>query len=104
MRLLDVASEKRHPAFPDVHTFKELGFNWIDGAFRGIAVPKATPMEVQKDVSQLMGELNKDPETRKRLADGGYDLVDIGIDQIPDFLAKRSKHYLDDARNAGLIK
>jgi tripartite-type tricarboxylate transporter receptor subunit TctC len=104
MRLLAVASEKRHPVFPDVPTFKELGFNWVDGAYRGIAVPKATPKQVQKDVSQMMGELNKDPDTRKRLVDGGYDLVDIGIDEMPDFLAKRSRQYLDDAKGAGLIK
>jgi tripartite-type tricarboxylate transporter receptor subunit TctC len=104
MRLLAVASEKRHPVFPDVPTFKELGFNWVDGAYRGIAVPKTTPKQVQKDVSQMMGELNKDPDTRKRLVDGGYDLVDIGIDEMPDFLAKRSRQYLDDARGAGLIK
>jgi len=104
MRLLAVASEKRHPAFPDVPTFKELGFNWVDGAYRGIAVPKSTPRDVQKEVSQMMGELNKDPDTRKRLVDGGYDLVDVDIDQMPDFLAKRSKQYLEDARNAGMIK
>jgi tripartite-type tricarboxylate transporter receptor subunit TctC len=104
MRLLAVASEKRHPAFPDAPTFKELGFNWVDGAYRGIAVPKATPREVQKEVSQMMGELNRDPDTRKKLIDGGYDLVDIGVDQMPDFLARRSRQYLDDARNAGLIK
>jgi tripartite-type tricarboxylate transporter receptor subunit TctC len=104
MRLLAVASEKRHPAFPDVPTFKELGFNWVDGAYRGIAVPRTTPKDVQKEVSQMMGELNKDPDTRKRLIDGGYDLVDVDIDQMPDFLAKRSKQYLEDARNAGMIK
>jgi tripartite-type tricarboxylate transporter receptor subunit TctC len=104
MRLLAVASEKRHPAFPDVPTFKELGFNWVDGAYRGIAVPRTTPKDVQKEVSQMMGELNKDPDTRKRLVDGGYDLVDVDIDQMPDFLAKRSKQYLEDARNAGMIK
>ena len=104
MRLLAVASEKRHPVFPDVPTFKELGFNWVDGAYRGIAVPKGTPKQVQKEVSQMMGELNKDPDTRKRLVDGGYDLVDIGVDEMPDFLAKRSKQYMDDARGAGLIK
>jgi tripartite-type tricarboxylate transporter receptor subunit TctC len=104
MRLLAVASEKRHPVFPDVPTFKELGFNWVDGAYRGIAVPKGTSRQVQKEVSQMMGELNRDPDTRKRLVDGGYDLVDIGVDEMPDFLAKRSKQYLEDARDAGLIK
>ena len=25
------------PLFPDVPTFRELGVNWVDGAYRGIA-------------------------------------------------------------------
>ncbi|SNT25082.1 Tripartite-type tricarboxylate transporter, receptor component TctC [Noviherbaspirillum humi] len=104
MRLLAVASEKRHPAFPDVPTFKELGFDWVDGAYRGIAVPKSTPRDVQKKVSDMMAVLNKDPETRKRLVEGGYDLVDIPVDQIPAFMAERTKVYIQDAKNAGVIK
>ena len=39
--------EKRHPLLPDVPTFKELGVDWVDGAFRGIGVPKATSPEAE---------------------------------------------------------
>jgi tripartite-type tricarboxylate transporter receptor subunit TctC len=104
MRLLAVASEKRHPAFPDVPTFRELGLNWVDGAYRGVAVPKSTPKSVQKQVSDVMAVLNKDPESRKKLVDGGYDLVDIPVAQMPAFMAERTKLYVQDAKDAGLIK
>jgi tripartite-type tricarboxylate transporter receptor subunit TctC len=104
MRLLAVASAQRHPAFPDVPTFKELGLNWVDGAYRGIAVPKSTPKEIQKQVSDMMAVLNKDPETRKKLAEGGYDLVDVPVEQMPAFLAERTKLYMQDAKDAGLVK
>jgi tripartite-type tricarboxylate transporter receptor subunit TctC len=40
VRALAVAMEKRHPLLPDVPTFKELGVDWVDGAYRGIGVPK----------------------------------------------------------------
>ena len=30
VRMLAVATEKRHPAFPDTPTFKELGYDWVD--------------------------------------------------------------------------
>ncbi len=103
-RLLVVASEKRHPLFPDVPTFKELGYDWVDGAYRGIAVPKSTPKEIQKQVSDMMASLNGDPESRKKLADSGFDLVDISLEQMPAFMAERSKNYLQDAKAAGLIK
>ena len=40
VRPLAVAMEQRHPLLPDVPTFKELGVDWVDGAYRGIGVPK----------------------------------------------------------------
>jgi tripartite-type tricarboxylate transporter receptor subunit TctC len=104
MRPLVVATEKRHPAFPDVPTFRELGFNWVDGAYRGIALPKPTPREVQKQVSDMMLEVNADPEMRKKLTDGGYDVIDVTLDKMPAFLAEKAKAYIDDAKAAGLIK
>jgi tripartite-type tricarboxylate transporter receptor subunit TctC len=44
---------KRHPLLPDVPTFKELGVDWVDGAYRGIGVPKGTPPEARKRLSDL---------------------------------------------------
>ena len=62
MRMLAVATERRLPQFPDVPTFRELGVNWVDGAYRGIGVPKSTPPELRKQVSDMMDAINKDPE------------------------------------------
>ncbi len=42
VRALAVAMDKRHPLLPDTPTFKELGVDWVDGAYRGIAMPKST--------------------------------------------------------------
>ena len=104
MRPLVIATEKRHPVFPDVPTFRELGFNWVDGAYRGIAVPKPTPREIQKQVSDMMFAVNQDPAMRKQLTEGGYDLIDITLEQMPAFLAEKSRAYIEDAKAAGLVK
>jgi putative tricarboxylic transport membrane protein len=104
MRPLVVATEKRHAAFADVPTFRELGVNWVDGAYRGIAVPKPTPREVQKQVSDMMHSLNQDPAMRKTLSDTGYDVIDVTLEKMPAFLAEKSKAYIEDARAAGLLK
>jgi len=104
MRPLVIATEKRHPVFPDVPTFRELGFNWVDGAYRGIAVPKPTPREIQKQVSDMMHAVNQDPAMRKQLTEGGYDLIDITLEQMPAFLAEKSRAYIEDAKSAGLLK
>src|SRR6185503_7224629 len=104
IRMLAVATEKRHPEFPDTPTFKELGYDWVDGTFRGVAVPKSTPRDLQRKVSDLMFELNKDPAMRQKMSDLGYDLVDITLDKMPAFIAERTRVSMDDAKAAGLLK
>jgi tripartite-type tricarboxylate transporter receptor subunit TctC len=104
MRMLAVATEKRLPQFPDVPTFKELGFDWVDGAYRGIGVPKSTPQAVRKQVSDMMDAINKDPELRKRLTDDGFEITDITYDMVPAFMKERTPQYLNSAKTLGLIK
>jgi tripartite-type tricarboxylate transporter receptor subunit TctC len=104
VRMLAIASDKRIPQFPDVPTFKELGFNWIDGAYRGIAVPKSTPPDMRKKVSDLIDSLNKDPEMRQKMTDAGFEMVDIPYDKVPAFMAERTKDYMNTAKRMGLIK
>ena len=104
LRTLAVATERRHPQLPDVPTFRELGFDWVDGAYRGIGVPKSTPPALRKQVSDMIDAINKDPEMRKQMIDGGFEPVDISMDRIPAFMQERSKEYVDMARRMGLLK
>lgn len=46
VRLLAVASERRHPGFPDVPTLNEFGINVTQLSFAGIFAPKGTPPQV----------------------------------------------------------
>ena len=104
VRLLAVATEKRHPMFPEVPTFKESGLNCVDGAYRGIAVPKSPPADIQKRISDAFDAINKDPDFRKQMIDGGFEPVDISVDQIPAFLVQRKKDYENIAKIMGLMK
>ena len=104
MRMLAVATEKRLPQFPDVPTFRELGIDWVDGAYRGIGVPKSTPPELRKQVSDMMDAINKDPELRKRMFEGGFEVTDIPLEKMPAFLQERTREYMNSARALGLVK
>ncbi|HSQ03178.1 MAG TPA: tripartite tricarboxylate transporter substrate binding protein [Burkholderiales bacterium] len=101
---LAIAMERRHPAFPDVPTFKELGYNWVDGAYRGIGVPKSTPLEMRKRIADLWSMLNQDPEMKRLAAEAGFELIDIGLEKMPAFMAARTKDYMVSARRLGLVK
>lgn len=105
VRMLAVAMENRHPAFPDVPTFKELGFDMVSGAYRGIAVPKSTPEDVRQKLSDMIREINSDPAFQKQMLDGGFAMVDVGYgDAMNAFMAQKSDEYIAAAKNAGVIK
>jgi tripartite-type tricarboxylate transporter receptor subunit TctC len=104
LRALAVAMETRHPLLPDVPTFKELGVDWIDGAYRGIGMPKSSTPEQRKRMSDLWAALNNDPEMKELAAKSGFELVNIGVDQMDGFMKERVKIYTEGAKRMGLAK
>jgi tripartite-type tricarboxylate transporter receptor subunit TctC len=69
-RTLAVAAEERVPALPDVPTFKELGYDIVGGAFRGVAVPLDTPQPVVDKLAEAFTEANK--QISKKQLDLGF--------------------------------
>jgi len=104
LRALAVAMETRHPLLPDVPTFKELGVDWIDGAYRGIGMPKSSTPEQRKRMSDLWAALNNDPEMKELAAKSGFELVNVGVDQMDGFMKERVKIYTEGAKRMGLAK
>ena len=96
--------EKRHPKLPNCPTFKEQGYELVSGAYRGIAVPKSTPAAIQKQLSDLIGRINKDPEFIKKMEDKGFAMIDAPQAQMDAFMAKRKKEYETIAREMGIVK
>ena len=104
IRPLAVAMDKRHPLMPDVPTFKELGVDWVDGAYRGIGVPKSTPPEARKKISDMWAALNNDPEMKELAAKSGFELVNVGVDQMDAFMKEKTRLYTESAQRLGLGK
>jgi tripartite-type tricarboxylate transporter receptor subunit TctC len=104
VRALAVAMDKRHPLMPEVPTFKELGVDWVDGAYRGIGVPKSTPPDARKRLSDLWAALNNDPEMKELAAKSGFELVNVGLDQMDAFMREKTRLYTEGAQRLGLGK
>jgi tripartite-type tricarboxylate transporter receptor subunit TctC len=102
VRALAVAMDKRHPLMPDVPTFKELGVNWVDGAYRGIGVPKATPPEARKRIADMWAALNNDPEMQQLAAKSGFELVNVGPEQMEAFMKEKARVYTEVGKQMGL--
>jgi tripartite-type tricarboxylate transporter receptor subunit TctC len=93
VRMLAIAQEERHPLFPDVPTFKELGIDMVGGAYRGIAVPKSTPEDVRQQLSDLIGEINANPDFIKQMEEAGFAMLDVPYEEMDAFMAERKETY-----------
>jgi tripartite-type tricarboxylate transporter receptor subunit TctC len=104
VRALAIALDKRHPLLPDTPTFKELGFDWIDGAYRGIGMPRGTTPEQRKRMSDLWAALNNDPEMKELAFKSGFELINVGVDNMDKFMKERVKAYTEVGKRMGLGK
>lgn len=69
LRPLVIFAEKRHPAFPDVPTSKELGFDITLPQFRGIVAKKGTPPERLKALADAIKKAIDTPQYKKFAAE-----------------------------------
>lgn len=90
-RVLAFASEERVEKFPDVPTFKELGYDIVSQgtAYRGVAVPKDTPDEIVDQIAAAFKKVNNDPEVKKKMANLGLLREDMGPDEAKKFIEEQ---------------
>jgi tripartite-type tricarboxylate transporter receptor subunit TctC len=93
MRVLAVATEKRFAGLPDVPTFKELGYNVLEGAYRGLAVPPNTPKAVVDVLYKACLAANNDPNFRKKMDELGFVLEDMDAAASVKFIAQKTVEY-----------
>jgi tripartite-type tricarboxylate transporter receptor subunit TctC len=67
------------------------------GASRGSGVPKGTPPEARKKVSDLWRALNNDPEMKELAAKSGFELINIGVEEMDGFMKDKVKLYTEGA-------
>jgi tripartite-type tricarboxylate transporter receptor subunit TctC len=103
-RLLAVATPQRLSYFPDTPTFRELGIDWVDGAYRGIGMPRSTPEDLRKSVSSIFSEIGHDAEFKRKMTEQGLEIVDIPYEKMGPFMEERRKAYLASAKLLGLVK
>jgi len=103
-RVLAVATPQRLAYLPDTPTFRELGVDWVDGGYRGAGVPKSTPEDLRKRISDMFIEINKDADFRRQMTEQGIEILDIGYDKMAAFVEERKKAYVAAAKLLGLVK
>ena len=94
-RILAVAAPKRSAVFPDAPTFQELGYDIVEGAYRGVSVPPNTPENIVKILADAFEKVNKNPEFAKKMAELAFDLEFMGPAEYTKFIQTRKAYYTD---------
>ena len=93
-----IASEERHPTFPDAPTFKEFGIDLTtDVMWRGFAVKKGTDPEVVSYLKNLLRQVSEDSAWKQFIQTTGVQSVFISGDEFRELVfrdAESSKTYL----------
>ena len=104
VRSLAVMGENRAEIFPDIPTLKELGVNWVEGAWRGITVPKGTPAEVVAVLEKAIEKAHKSQQFMEFMAKNGYGLRWKPAAEFDQYLASEDKLKGELMKEAGITK
>jgi tripartite-type tricarboxylate transporter receptor subunit TctC len=81
-RLLAVAGDQRDASFPDVPTFRELGYDLVAKPWYGLFAPAGTPPGAIERVSKAVIAAVNDPALNKRLVEMGLEPTGQGPDRL----------------------
>jgi tripartite-type tricarboxylate transporter receptor subunit TctC len=105
MRVLMVSQAKRHPAFPDAPSAKELGWGETpSGAWFMFVVPKGTPGPVLKYIHDTVKVAMDDPQFVNTIKQRVIELDYRAGDQLKADLWKEYKFHTDVLTRLGMIK
>ena len=101
---LVIAAAQRHPAATQVPTFRELGFDIVEGNFRGFVARQEVPQQAKDFYGQLYTRVMADPRWQKFLDDTMAQRPPLGGADMERLAKDSSERALPLMREAGLIK
>jgi tripartite-type tricarboxylate transporter receptor subunit TctC len=101
---LVIASAQRHLAAKDVPTFRELGYDIVEGNFRGFVTRQEIPIQAKEFYAQLYTRVMADPRWQKFLDDTMAQRPPLGAAEMERLANESSIRALPLMREAGLLK
>lgn len=83
-----IASAQRHPAFPEVPTFREQGFDLASDSWFGLSAPAGTPAPIVARLNRETRAFVALPEVRARFAELGGTPGDLTPEGYADFVQR----------------
>ncbi len=104
IRVLANFGAERVPAFPDIPTFRELGYRDVEFyIWGGLFAPRSTPPEIVNRLRAAMKEAMADPETRRTFEQAGSPPAYLDQPEFAAFIDSDSRRLIEAVRKIGRV-
>jgi len=103
-RPLAIMSEERMEVLPDVPTFKELGYDLVEGAYRGAAAPPGTPDDRIKYLADSFEKVMRKPDVLQKMKENGFKSEFLGPEASAVLISKKIDEYKALLDELGMLK
>lgn len=101
VRAVAMSSAERHPAFPEVPTLREQGYDLVTSSWFGLSGPARMPQPVVERLSREVRAILAMPETRARFAEIGGTPGEFSPDEYAAFVASEVTSWATLVRESG---
>ncbi len=95
VRCLGVMADQRLPAYPKVPTFREQGYKWSIGGWRGLALPKGVPEDRFQTLRKAVRRVVESEAYGKFMASNGFNSSILGPEAFSESLARDDAKFED---------
>lgn len=103
-KVLVMPTEERDPAFPDVPTMKELGYDVVIELFRGISVPKGTPDDAVAKLVVAFEKGAQEPEFVEFATKNSFNIAFMGSEEFNQYILPMDDKIAKVMAESGLKK
>jgi tripartite-type tricarboxylate transporter receptor subunit TctC len=104
LRPLAITTQARLADFPDLPTFKELGYDLVADTWFALLGPKGMPPAVTQRLNREIAAIMTLPDVQKKVAQDAFTPKPMTPEQLTAFMAAETARWTPVARQAGMKK
>jgi tripartite-type tricarboxylate transporter receptor subunit TctC len=104
LRPLAITTQARLAEFPDLPTFKELGYDLVADTWFALLGPKGLPPAVTQRLNREIAAVMTLPDVQKKVAQDAFTPKPMTPEQLTAFMAAETARWTPVARQAGMKK
>ena len=102
LKALGVSSENRLPGFPDVPTFKELGYpDMVAATWFALSGPAKLPSDITHRLNAAVIDLMKEADVRQRMAQEGVEIKLMSPEELTAYMQSETARWAPIAKAIG---